>query len=411
MKKLPTLALLAICCNTAVYADLVKDSQTTINLRNFFIDRNNTTQPDVGSWSQALGLKFSSGYTNTPVQVGFDVTSSYALRLSNHNAERSDSILPFDPIKNEQERSYNKFGATLKLKYKDSELLVGELSPRTPVAFIDDSRQLVTTYAGAAFETKAIQNLKFSTGRITHINARNDDEFEKLSLFAPGKARIESNGLSYVGLDYNFSPKISGSYWFGQLEDIYNQHYLNAAYNTQIGDSKIKLDARYFHNSEAGDKYYGNIDSKTFGVQANIQNGSHSFTAGVQKNSGDTNFPTFDGFAPQPFLHTWSTLGFIKPEELTYHALYSYDFKNVGLPGLRTTLRYLYGTNIERNGLPDNKETEANFIVGYTVPEGSFKGLGIEWRYIDTTTKYGAGTTNGNDFVENRIITTYSYKF
>lgn len=411
MKKIPALALLADCCNGAVYADFVKDSQTALNFRNFFIDRNNSTVPDVGSWSQALGLKFSSGYTDTPVQVGLDVTSSYALRLSDHHAERPDTILPFDPVNNKQERSYNKFGATLKLKYKDSELLIGELSPRTPVAFIDDSRQLVTTYAGVAFENKSVDNLKLSLGRITHINARNDDEFEKLSLFAPGKPRMESDGLNYAGFDYNFSPAITGAYWFGQLEDIYQQHYLNASYNTKVGSSKLKLDARYFHNSEDGDAYYGKIDSQTFGVQANLANGPHSFAAGVQKNKGDNNFPTFDGYAPQPFLHTWSTLGFIKPEELTYHALYSYDFKEVGAPGLRATLRYLYGTNIERPGFSDNKETEANFILGYTVPEGKLKGLGVEWRYIDTTSKYGAGYSEGNDFVENRVITTYSFKF
>lgn len=411
MRKLTALALLTLGCNSALYANFVDGSQTTLNLRNFYIDRNNSMTPDVGSWSQALGLKFSSGYTDTPVQVGLDVTSSYALRLSDHNDQRSDSILPFDNLKGKQERSYNKFGATLKLKYKDTDLSVGELTPRTPVAFIDDSRQLVTTYAGVALENKSIQDLKLSLGRITHINARNDDEFEKLSLFAPGQTRIESDGLSYVGFDYNFTPKITGAYWFGQLEDIYNQHYLNAAYNTQLGETKLKLDARYFHNSESGDKYYGNIDSKTMGIQANLMNGPHTFTAGVQKNSGETNFPTFDGFAPQPFLHTWSTLGFIKPEELTYHALYSYDFKELGAPGLRTTLRYLHGTNIERKGLPDNKEREANFILGYTVPEGVLKGLGVEWRYIDTATKYGSGVSNGNDFVENRVITTYSFKF
>lgn len=104
-------------------------------------------------------------------------------------------------------------------------------------------------------------------------------------------------------------------------------------------------------------------------------------------------------------------LGFIKPEELTYHVLYSYDFKDLGVPGLRATARYLHGSDIERPGLNDNEETETNFILGYTVPEGTFKGLGLEWRYIDTTTKYGAGNTSGTDFVENRIITTYSYKF
>lgn len=411
MKKLPAFAILAMCCSNSVYADFVNDSQTTLNTRNFFVDRNNSTISDIGSWSQALGINFSSGYTDTPVQVGLDVTSSYALRLSEHNVGRDDTAFPFDPIKNKQERSYHKFGATLKLKYQDSELLVGELSPRTPVAYIDDSRQLVATYAGVAFESKAIEDLKLSLGRITHINARNDDEFKKLSLSAPGKPHIESDGLNYIGMDYSFNPQITGAYWFGQLEEIYKQHYLNAAYSTQLGSSKLKIDARYFHNSEEGNAYYGKIDSQTFGVQANVINGPHSIIAGVQKNKGETNFPTLDGYAPQPFLHTWSTLGFIKPEELTYHVLYSYDFEEMGAPGLRATLRYLYGTDIERKGLADNKETEANFILGYTLPTGKLKGLGFEWRYIDTTTKYATAYSQGNDYVENRVIITYNVKF
>lgn len=410
LKYVSAYALLAACCSSVAHADFIQDSETSLNFRNFYLERDfDSAAPDIGSWSQAAGIKFASGYTDTPLQVGLDLTANYALRLSDQNEQRPDTVLPFEDGK--QVRDYHKLGATLKLKYQDSELRIGELMPRSPVAFIDDSRQLVTTYAGVAFETKAIDQLKLSLGRITHINARNEDSFEKLSLFVPNGPRFESDGLNYLGLDYNFTPQISGAYWFGQLEDIYQQHYANAAYSTQMGGSKVKFDARYFNNSESGDAYYGKIDSQSFGVQANLNNGPHTLTAGVQKNKGESAFPTLAGYAPQPFLHTWSLLGFIKPEELTYHVLYSYDFKDLGVPGLRATARYLHGSDIERPGLNDNEETETNFILGYTVPEGTFKGLGLEWRYIDTTTKYGAGNTSGTDFVENRIITTYSYKF
>ena len=178
-----------------------------------------------------------------------------------------------------------------------------------------------------------------------------------------------------------------------------------------MGQSKIKVDARYFHNKEDGDALYGKIDSQSYGLQTAIQNGAHTLVAGIQQNKGESIFPTLAGYAPQPFLQTWSTLGFIKPEEFTWHILYSHDFKEHGVPGLKMTLRYLNGSNIYRAGLKDNEESEANFILGYQVPEGRFKNLGFEWRHIRTESKYGAGYTPGADFVENRLITTYNYKF
>ena len=412
-KQVSLSTLVGFCCINNAHADFIQDSQASINLRNFYMERTFSDVPnkDIGSWSQAVSGRFESGYTDTPLQVGLDASVQYALRLSDHNAERPDTILPYDSAKGEQERDYLKAGATLKLKYKDSELKIGELYPRLPVAYIDDSRQLVTTYAGALFETKAIKDLKLSVGRITRINSREDDEFRKLSLFVGGGPRYESDGLNFVGLDYNFTPQVFGSYWFGQLEDIYQQHYANAAYSTKMGETKVKLDARYFNNKEDGDAFYGKIDSQSYGFQTVIQNGGNTLVAGIQQNKGDSIFPTFAGYAPQPFLQTWSTLAFVKPEEFTWHLLYSHDFKEQGVPGLKMTLRYLNGSNIYRPGLKDNKESEANFVLGYQVPEGRFKNLGFEWRHIRAESKYGAGYTPGADFVENRLITTYNYKF
>ncbi|WOE32613.1 MULTISPECIES: OprD family outer membrane porin [unclassified Acinetobacter] len=414
IKTYSVCVLIGLCGSEVAIAGFIENSETSVYLRNFYLERDfkDSPNPNLGSWSQGVTLRFNSGYTDTPLQVGLDAGVQYALRLSDHNDERPDTVLPFNSNKGRQDRDYTKFGATLKFKYKDSELRIGELLPRTPVVYIDDSRQLVTTYEGLAFESKAIKNLKFSAGRITRINARNDDRYEKLSLsVAANVPRYESDGLNYIGFDYNFKPNLSGSYWYAQLEDIYQQHYLNLAYSLNLGPSKLKFDARYFNNSEAGDAYYGKIDSDSLGGQVTLLNGAHTLTAGVQKNNGDSMFPTLAGYAPQPYLQTWSLLGFIKPNELTWHALYSYDFKDIGLPGFRATARYLHGSKISRPNFKDNTETEANLILGYVVPEGMLKGLGLEWRHIRTTTKYGAGNTSGTDFNENRIITSYTYKF
>lgn len=406
------LAFLAVLSVNTAYADFWQDSQKSVYLRNFYVERDlEGTNKDLGSWSQGLTGRFESGYTDTPVQVGLDLGFQYALRLSDHNEERLDTVFHYDAAAAKQERDFLKLGATLKLKYQDTELKVGELFPKTPVLAIDDSRQLVTTFAGAMLESKEIENLKISAGRFTHINARDDDEFEKLTLAGSTDPNKESDGLNFVGLDYNFNPKLSGAYWFGQLEDIYQQHYLNAAYTEQVGKSKIKVDARYFNYTEDGDAYFGDIDTQSVGLQTTIQNGANTLTAGVQKHMGEHAIPVLGGYVPQPFLQSWSSLGFYRAKEFTWHVLYSYDFKEAGIPGLKLTLRYLNGSEIYRPDLKDNQETEKNVIVNYTIPEGTFKGLGFEWRHIRADIKYGAGNTRGTDFVEDRIATTYTFKF
>lgn len=411
-RRLALYTLLGCFSSNAAFAGFFQDSQNSIYLRNFYIERDfEGTNQDLGSWSQAMTGRFESGYTDTPIQVGLDVGFQYALRLNDRYDERLDTVFKYDQHERRQERDYLKLGATLKLKYHNTELKVGELFPKTPVLFIDDSRQLVTTYAGAMLQSKEIKNLTVSAGRFTHINARDDDEYRKFTLGNSTDPAKRSDGLNFLGLDYNFTPNLSGAYWFGQLEDIYQQHYVNAAYTEQVKNSKLKVDARYFNYKQDGDAYFGDIDSQSVGVQASVQNGAHTILTGIQKQMGEDNIPLLNGYVPQAYLQSWSALAFYKAKELTWHVLYSYDFKEQGFPGLKLTLRYLNGSEIYRKGFKDNKETEKNVILNYSIPEGKLKGLGFEWRHIRADIKYGAGNNPGTDFVENRIMTTYTHTF
>lgn len=397
---------------TDLKANIIEDGQLSLTLRNFYFDRDfdNPKINTFGSWSQGANLIFESGYTNTPIQVGFDASVRDAVRLNNHHDQTPDLIFPYDQSKGELDRNYAKYGVTLKFKYENTEVKVGELLPRTPIVYFDDSRQLVTSFAGVMLENKDIKNLKISAGRITHINARNNDKYEKLSLqgFSPDRT---SNGLNFIGFDYNVNPNFLASYWFGQLENIYQQNYIGASYKAELNDTKLKFDGSYFYNSEDGDAYDGVIDSQALGSMVTVQNGASTFTAGVQKNFGDSAFPLLNGFAPQPYLLAWSILPFNSPEELIIFSSYLYDFKNLGFPGLKTRFSYHHGDNIKRVGLDDNKEIERVFSLIYNVPEGRLKGLSFEWRYTEADFKYAAAYAPGNDFKENRLITSYSFKF
>lgn len=45
------------------------------------------------------------------------------------------------------------------------------------------------------------------------------------------------------------------------------------------------------------------------------------------------------------------------------------------------------------------------------VQDGPLKGVGFEWRNIDVKTRYGNGAASGADYKENRLITSYTFKF
>lgn len=411
-KKIPFGILMSAFISQNIYADFLKEDQLQIDLRNFYFDRNFSypQSHDLGSWSQSINAYYQSGYTDTALQLGADISLRYAFRLNDKNENYSDTNFPYDTNKTKLKDSYGKYGATLKLKYQDTNLKVGELYPKNPIVFIDTSRQLPTSYMGVMLDSKEIKDLNISLGRITRINARNDDNYEKLSLLKSGP-RYESDGLNFLGFDYNFNESLSGSYWFGQLEDIYQQNYLGLAYTKKFNQSKLKIETSYFYNEENGKNLYGEIDSQAIGLMGTYYKNNNQFSVGVQKNMGNDIFPTLAGYPPQPFLQAWSNLPFYNPEELTWHLNYIYDFKSIGFNGLKSRFSYHYGTDIKRPGLKDNKEEETILGLIYAVPEGKYKGLGLEWRYTQADTRYGSENNPGNNFKENRVITTYEFKF
>lgn len=406
---------LGVAISQTSFAGFLEDSQSSIYLRNFYIEKDyeQPNVPTIGSWSQGINYLFSSGYTDTPIKFGIDGSLRYALRLNDTNENYSDTNLPYDAQAGQLERDYAKYGLTLKFKLNNTELRIGELNPKMPVVYIDEARQLPTSYAGIMLESKDIaKDLKLTLGRITKINARNNDGYEKLSLYTSGP-RYESDGLNVFGLDYNINEYFQTSYWFGQLEDIYQQNYFSVGYKNKISDDAIfKTDVSYFYNKEGGEAYYGEIDSKAYGLSSTLSNKNQSLSLGVQKNKGDSIFPTLAGYPPQPFLPAWSNLPFIMPNELTWFVNYAYDFSEIGINGLKARAIYHHGSDIKRKNLNDNSESEKIFALSYTLPQGKFKGLSFEWRYTDTDTKYASSSNEaGYGFKENRLITTYTFKF
>ena len=412
------IATTATLGTAATHADFIDDSNVQLKFKNFYLDReyNQDTTGVVnkgyGNWTQAVTLDAKSGYHDigAGIQVGADLLAQYAVSLK---ANGNDIHMPFDAYEGKSERDNAKLGATLKVKVSETELKVGDLLPMSPVVFFDPSRQLLTTYSGAWLESKDLKNTKLTLAYIDGINARYDNQYQDLSLFPNNNfTKTTNDGMYIAGIDYQFTPKIAGSYWYADVTNIYQQHYAAGAFKTNLSE-KTKLDAhiRYFDNSESGDKLYGSIDSQAVSAGAKINNGMHTVQFGYQQMFGEhgkeaTMFPTLGGWVPQPYLDNWSVASFIRKDERSWSLGYTYNFKDVGISGLTATVRHFRGDNIDFGAAkPEGKENENNVIVNYVVPEGKLKGLGFNYMFIDTNYNFG------NDLQEHRIATTYSYKF
>ncbi|WP_333616846.1 OprD family outer membrane porin [Acinetobacter variabilis] len=409
------LAATASLGTTAANADFIDDSNVQLKFKNFYLDRqyqDDFSSRNWGSWSQGVTLDAKSGYHDIGggVQVGADVLVQHAVKLNGRD-QNPDWVLPHDG--KESKDHFGKVGATLKAKVSETELKVGELLPVSPVLVFDPSRQLITTYSGAWLESKEIKDTKLTLAYIDKINNRYDNQFRDLTLFAPAKGKNyydngeASDGMWIAGVDHQFTPEIGGSYWYADVQDIYQQHYLGVNYKTALGE-KTKLDShvRYFDNSDSGDKLYGDIDNQALSVGAKVNHGAHTVGLGYQQMFGDTAFPTLGGWVPQPYLVNWGVATFTAPEEKSWNVSYGYDFSEMGAKGLNATAVYFKGYDA-KSGDQNFNTDELNLIANYTVPEGKLKGLGIQAMYIDVN----FANPTKPDLQEYRVATTYTHKF
>ncbi|VXA55753.1 putative porin for benzoate transport (BenP) [Acinetobacter proteolyticus] len=389
-------------------AQLTQD-QWKFTLKNAYINRDydNPSLKDTGSWSQAASLFYKSNMQDTPLQIadkaitiGADASVQYAVRLSK-DKHVADTVLPFDPQTQSQASDYLKYGATLKLGYDKTLLSVGELWLDLPVTAVDASRQLLASYWGTNLKSQLSDQLYAEIGRVTKVSPRNEEDFKKFSFTANGKT-VYSDGLNYLDLRYQLTPSLKAEYYFGNLEDLYNKHYLGLDHTWKQPNFALNSKFKYFNAKNDGSNF--DIDAQNIGILEMLKVNNQSFGLGYQQIIGESAYPLPDGFLPETYFINWNATGFFKKNEKSYHLMYGYDFKDY-VPGLNAMVKYVYGHDFKAANGDKNHETESNIILNYAFQQPYLKGFALQYIRIDYDVKHG------NDFGEDRLFVNYSKKF
>ncbi|WP_322980278.1 OprD family porin [Pseudomonas sp. C11] len=406
------LAVIAALPVGAQAAGFVDDAKVSLNLRNYYFNRNylNGTDPTVNGerqgqaegWTQSFILDARSGYTEGTVGFGLDVLGLYSLKLDGNRGAANTQLMPI----HDDGEAADQFGRTAvaaKAKISKTELKVGEWFAVLPILRADDGRSLPQTFKGGQITSSEIDGLTLYGGRFNGNSTRNDASMERMSFSLSSSQVFKSSAFDFAGGEYRFNDnRTMVGVWHAELQDVYKQNFLQLTHSQPVGDWVLSGNLGYFNGREDGAAKAGELDNKVYQGSFSAKTGNNTFTVAYQKLNGDTKFLRVDGTSGGTLVNDGFTNSYDAVNERSWQLRHDYNFAGLGIPGLTLMNRYVSGDNIHTSdGRKDGEEWGRESELAYTIQEGSLKNLSVRWRNSDVRRDVG------QDLHENRLIINY----
>lgn len=399
--------LLAMSCALPVFAadqgGFLEDAKATLNLRNFYINRNfvdpANPQGKAEEWTQSFILDARSGFTQGTIGFGVDVLGLYSVKLDGGKGTTNTHLLPVHDDGRPAD-DFGRLGVALKAKLSETELKVGEWMPVLPILRSDDGRSLPQTFRGGQLTSREIAGLTLYAGQFRGNSPRNDASMEDMSM--NGKGAFTSDRFNFGGGEYTFNDKRTMiGLWDAQLKDIYHQQYLNLTHSQPLGDWTLGANLGYFQGDDDGSRRAGELDNKTYSGMFSAKYGGSTFWVGLQKVDGDT-WMRVNGTSGGTLANDSYNASFDNANERSWQVRHDFNFVTVGVPGLTLMNRYISGRDVHSGVVTDGKEWVRETELAYVIQSGAFKDLSVKWRNSSIRRDY-----SNNEFDENRLIFNY----
>lgn len=387
----------------------VDDTKATLTFRNAYFNRNFTNpaftsngrqQGRAEEWTQSFILDAKSGFTQGVVGFGVDVLGMYSVKLDGGKGTGGTQLLPIHDDGRPAD-DFGRLGVAAKAKVSKTELKVGEWMPVLPILRSDDGRSLPQTFQGGQITSKELTGLTLYGGQFRGNSPRNDASMEDMSL--NGRGAFTSDRFNFGGGEYAFNEKRTQvGLWYAQLEDIYNQKFINVLHSQPIGDVTLGANLGYFWGNEDGNKLAGDLDNKTAYALLSAKYKGNTLYVGLQKVSGDDGWFRVNGTSGGTLANDSYNSSYDNAKEKSWQLRHDLDFAVLGVPGMTLMNRYISGDNVHVGAVTDGKEWGRESELAYTVQSGTFKSLNFRWRNSSIRRDYST-----NEFDENRIFISY----
>ena len=382
----------------------VDDTKATLNFRNAYFNRNfvnpANAQSKAEEWTQSFILDAKSGYTQGVVGFGVDILGMYSVKLDGGRGTGGTQLLPIHGDGRPAD-DFGRLGVAAKAKVSKTELKVGEWMPVLPILRSDDGRSLPQTFQGGQVTSKELAGLTLYGGQFRGNSPRNDASMEDMSL--NGRGAFTSDRFNFGGGEYAFNEKRTQvGVWYAQLEDIYNQKFINLLHSQPIGDVTLGANLGYFWGEEDGNKLAGELDNKTAFALLSAKYKGNTLYVGLQKVSGDDGWFRVNGTSGGTLANDSYNASYDNAKEKSWQLRHDLDFAVLGIPGMTLMNRYISGDNVHTGAITDGKEWGRESELAYTVQSGTFKSMNFRWRNSTIRRDF-----SNNEFDENRIFISY----
>ncbi|MND63902.1 Porin-like protein NicP precursor [compost metagenome] len=394
---------LAICASSTLADEhgFVEDAKVTLGVRNFYMNRNfvdpSYPQNKAAEWTQSFILDARSGFTQGTVGFGVDMLGLGAFKLDGGKGTSGTGLLPIHDDGRPAD-DYGRLAVAGKVKLSNTELKVGEWRPVLPILRADDGRSLPQTFEGAQVTSKEIAGLTLYGGQFRGTSQRNDASMEDM-----GVDKALSDRFNFAGGEYRFNQERTQiGLWHAELENIYNQQFVNLVHSQPIGDWTLGANLGYFQDNDDGSELAGKIDNKVYSGLFSAKIGGSTFYVGLQKLTGDGKWMRVNGTSGGSLGNDSFNASFDNPQEHSWQVRYDYNFAAIGIPGLTLMNRYIHGDNVHVGAITDGEESIRDAELAYVVQSGAFKNLSVTWRNTSLRRDF-----SNNEFDENRLIFNY----
>ncbi|MHC6227298.1 OprD family porin [Pseudomonas sp. X10] len=405
---------------------------STLNLhaRNYYLNRNQLDRGnrDSREWGQGFIARFESGYTPGTVGFGIDAHAMLGLKLDGGGGTAGTSILPFNKTNKpgydygKAPDSFSTAGAAVKIKAFDTEFKAGDLFLNNPVIAGGESRMLPQTFRGVSLTNNSIDGLLLEGGQASFTKPYNQSGHRRIDTYYGDLPEgSKSRHLNWAGGTWSGSENFTSSLYAAELEDIWNQYYVDFDYTYVVNDLvSLNPGAHYYHTQDTGQALLGRIDNNTYSLHFTVNAGYHSVTAAYQRVNGNTPFD-YINLGDSVFLDNSRMYSdFNGPNERSWKLQYDYDFAGMGVPGLTSSLSYSRGemdmTKADQNSSgysgwynaegKNARHWERDLDVQYVFQEGSLKDLSVLLRWASHRVGQGYAQVD-NNVDEYRVIVDY----
>ncbi|VVN79341.1 OprD family porin [Pseudomonas fluorescens] len=389
-------------------AGFVDDTTGSLNLRNFYQNRNFVDpaypQGKAEEWTQSFILDVRSGYTTGAVGFGVDLLGLYSIKLDGGRGTAGTQLLPVHDSGRPAD-DFGRLGVAVKARYSATELKIGEWVPLLPILRSDDGRSIPQSFRGAQITSREVENLTLYTGQFRGNSPRNDASMD--DMFMAGRPGATSDRFNFAGGEYQLNDKATQvGLWYAQLDDIYQQQYLNVIHNQGVGSWKLGANLGLFLGDEDGSAKAGQMDNKTASLMLSAKTGPHTFYLGLQRVYGETGWMRVNGTAGYPLANDTFTSSYDSARERSWQLRHDFDFAALGVPGLTMMNRYLSGDHVQTNDTDHGKEWGRESELAYVIQSGPLKDMSVRWRNSTLRRDFSS-----YDIDENRLIINYPIKF